>query len=326
MSTVVSTEKASVLVILRREYLDITGNFCAAKLIEYFRHWTKWKLKNHRTPWVYQPLKRIYADLMGEHSLHVIRSAIALLESMGLIEKQKNPGNGQDKTWQYKLHVDVLDKLLEHGKCKTEHSRFNAEQYHRSHPETSKPQQNTAVGEVKDEGVKQSQYEPVRQAPEPEQPQITHFVDELELDDSTGEIDPHDDEFSEAQVEVVSNTDKPSKHEIAEICTELRRLRINPEPCLGVVKKYWVNVQGAIARVKEGIYEGWCDNPTGLFINSCKSGAKGKNTVTSDVSTWFEWAKKQRIVLAMSSGVVFTPDGDAIEIGEMMRLHPLTVT
>ncbi|QIR41349.1 hypothetical protein HCG51_10825 [Tolypothrix sp. PCC 7910] len=61
-------------------------------------------------------------------------------------------------------------------------------------------------------------------------------------------------------------------------------------------------------------------------MNSCKSGAKGKNTVTSDVSTWFEWAKKQRIVLAMSSGVVFTPDGDAIEIGEMMRLHPLTVT
>ncbi|OUL34957.1 hypothetical protein BV372_12680 [Nostoc sp. T09] len=101
MSAIVSSHKISVLVILRREYLEITGNFCAAKLIEYFRHWTKWKLKNHRTPWVYQPLKKIYADLMGEHSLHVIRSAIALLETIGIIEKQKNPGNGQDKTWQY---------------------------------------------------------------------------------------------------------------------------------------------------------------------------------------------------------------------------------
>ncbi|BAY93699.1 MULTISPECIES: hypothetical protein [unclassified Tolypothrix] len=324
MSAVVSTEKASVLVILRREYLDITGNFCAAKLIEYFRHWTKWKLKNHRTPWVYQPLKRIYADLMGEHSLHVIRSAIARLEEMGIIEKQKNPGNGQDRTWQYKLHFDVLNRLLEPGKCKTEPSEFNAEQHHRSDPETSKPQQNTAVGEVKDEGVEESEYEPVRQAPEPEQPQITRFVDEIEQDNSTGEIDPHEDEFSEAEVKVGSSTYKPSKHEIAEVCTELRRLRINPEPCLGVVKKYWANVAGAIARVKEGIHEGWCDNPTGLFINSCKSGAKGKNVVTSDVSAWFEWVRKQRIALAMSGGFVYTLDGEAVEVGEMMRRYPLS--
>ncbi|WP_321206837.1 hypothetical protein [Tolypothrix tenuis] len=42
MSAIVSSDKISVLVILRREYLEITGNFCAAKLIEYFRHWTKW--------------------------------------------------------------------------------------------------------------------------------------------------------------------------------------------------------------------------------------------------------------------------------------------
>jgi hypothetical protein len=34
MSSIASTKRFSVLVILRREYLDITGNFCAAKLIE----------------------------------------------------------------------------------------------------------------------------------------------------------------------------------------------------------------------------------------------------------------------------------------------------
>jgi hypothetical protein len=60
--------------------------------------------------------------------------------------------------------------------------------------------------------------------------------------------------------------------------------------------------------------EGWCDNPTGLFINSEKSGAKGKNTVTTDVSVWFEWMRKQRIVLAMSGGVVYTSDGEAVEL------------
>lgn len=78
----------------------------------------------------------------------------------------------------------------------------------------------------------------------------------------------------------------------------------------------------AIARAKEAIHEGWCDNPTGLFINNCKSGAKGKNTVTSDVSAPFEWARKQRIAIAMSGSVVFTPDGDAVEVQEMMRRKP----
>ncbi|BAY66825.1 hypothetical protein NIES22_69690 (plasmid) [Calothrix brevissima NIES-22] len=323
MSTVVSTEKASVLVILRREYLDITGNFCAAKLIEYFRHWTKWKLKNHRTPWVYQPLKRIYADLMGEHSLHVIRSAIALLEEMGILSKQKNPGNGQDKTWQYKLHQDVLNSLLEPGKCKTEPSEFNAEQHHRSDPETSKPQQNTAVGEVKDEGVEQSSYEPVQAVPKPEPPQTTRFVDEIEQDDSTSEIDPHEDEFSEPEVKVGSSMDKPTKQEIAEICTELRRLRINPEPCLGVVKKYWANVAGALAYLKEAL-QTWqsVNSPTGVFITACKEGKKPQNTATADVIAWYEWAKRQRIVVAMSGKVVYTPSGEPVDLQQMMRQYP----
>ncbi|MFN6564220.1 MAG: hypothetical protein RMY28_031125 [Nostoc sp. ChiSLP01] len=61
-------------------------------------------------------------------------------------------------------------------------------------------------------------------------------------------------------------------------------------------------------------------NPTGLFINSCKSGAKGKNTATADISAWFEWARRQRIVLAMSGGVVYTPDGEAVKLAEMMQL------
>lgn len=135
-----------LLVILRREYLELTEDFCAAKLIEYFKHWTNWKLKNHRTPWIYQPLKKIYEGLMGEHSLHVIRRAIALLESMGIIKKQNNPGNGQDKTYQYKLELDILDSLIEHRECKTEtpeceneRSEFNVESHHRINPNTSDP-------------------------------------------------------------------------------------------------------------------------------------------------------------------------------------------
>ncbi|MEH1960007.1 MAG: hypothetical protein V7L05_09030 [Nostoc sp.] len=75
--------------------------------------------------------------------------------------------------------------------------------------------------------------------------------------------------------------------------------------------------------------------------------------MTSDVSAWFEWARKQRIAfpvrrsrsrtptgkqatrsvsvrrrvgvatgIAMSGGFVYTPLGDAVEVQEMMRRFP----
>ncbi|NJN13565.1 MAG: hypothetical protein HC836_28855 [Richelia sp. RM2_1_2] len=55
---------------------------------------------------------------------------------------------------------------------------------------------------------------------------------------------------------------------------------------------------------------------------TCKNGEKPKNTVTDDVSVWFEWARKERLVLAMSGGVAYTPDGKAVEIEEMMQRCP----
>lgn len=141
---------------------------------------------------------------MGEHSLHVIRSAIALLDEMGIIFKQKNPGNGQNRTWQYKLNIDVLNRLLELGKCKTERATFNAEQYHRSHPEASKPQQHSAVELEKSEELENEildyAEEPIHQTPEPELLQTNRFVNEQEQNDSTTETDHHEDNFSAAPV------------------------------------------------------------------------------------------------------------------------------
>lgn len=132
-----------MIVILRQQYLELveahqsmvaglkrTVCFCAAKLIEYFRHWREWKLSTHRTEWIYMPMKCIHQDLMGEHSLHVIRAAIWLLEQLGILEKRHNP-NGQDKTWQYRFKLDVLQTLLnsERGTFRSEQAEFNAEQH-----------------------------------------------------------------------------------------------------------------------------------------------------------------------------------------------------
>jgi hypothetical protein len=158
-------------IILKSEYLKLIQRhskliaelpkavqFCAAKLIQYFQRWSEWKRTVHRTVWIYMPFKKIHEDLMGEHSLHVIRAAITVLEKLGLIEKRHNP-NGQDKTWQYKLNKDTLSSLLniearsaeptsaiadyetlcdgvsapqlssEHGTFKVEHGENNVEQH-----------------------------------------------------------------------------------------------------------------------------------------------------------------------------------------------------
>jgi hypothetical protein len=85
-------------------------------------------------------------------------------------------------------------------------------------------------------------------------------------------------------------------------------------------------VKSALARVKEAVQEGWCDNPTGLFINRCKSGVKGKTAVTTDVSDWFNWARSRGIVLAMSGGRwAYLPDGSQVELDEMMRNYPMEI-
>jgi len=130
-----------------------------------------------------------------------------------------------------------------------------------------------------------------------------------------------------SRLEVNSLSQVPKKltqTELDSIEDELKRLRINPDSCISVVKKYWDNVGGAIAGVKEALQQGWCNNATGLFIASCKKGAKPQKTqVSNDVSEWFNWARKQRIVIAMTDGWAYTPEGEAVKLGEMMDLYPM---
>jgi hypothetical protein len=91
---------------------DKKVRLCAAFLIDYKHHWQEWKLKVQRTPWFYQKLKDIHKDLMGLYSLHVIRAAIELLIRLGLLERRSNPGNGQDKTYQYRLRWDRVEAAI----------------------------------------------------------------------------------------------------------------------------------------------------------------------------------------------------------------------
>ncbi|MBD2496771.1 ArsR family transcriptional regulator [Nostoc sp. FACHB-280] len=272
---------------------------------------------------------KTYPQWAAELSLSVstVRRAIALLKSLGLITIEKLSAKTYYQANWYTVNTQAvqlfLNEQMDMPIMQPSMCSQQADDIKEFTPEKFSSQQHAAAEEEKNEGeesqISDNEPESVCLTSQPEQLQITRFVDEQEQDDSTNDKDPHEDELSGVETKADFSV---SKQEIAEICNELRRLRINPQPCLGVIKKHWENVQGAITRVKDAIAEGWCDNPTGLFINSCKSGAKGKNTVTADVSAWFEWARRQRIVLAMSGNVVYTPDGAAVELREMMRRFP----
>ncbi|MBW4637632.1 MAG: hypothetical protein KME05_05240 [Gloeocapsa sp. UFS-A4-WI-NPMV-4B04] len=283
-----SSRPKSVLVILRRIYLNIVeGNHCAAKLIDYFKHWRAWKIKNHRTDWVYMPLKQIHEDLMGEHSLHVIRAAIALLDKIGLIKKRRNPNNEQDKTYQYQLNEDVLTSLLkkEQGKLKKERSEFNAEQHTQDQFIDIISTANVGV-EQKTESRGEEELTPEASAVSAQSNAEAHAevrtVNEAEMRDLQGDtlaanslpITEITKESSTPPTTTYNDhaqykSPTPTEDELCEVERQLRELRVNAAECKGVIKKYWANVQGAIALVRN--FKG-ANKPIAVFINACQKG------------------------------------------------------
>ena len=130
MITTIDTSNAAIspkpkhdkLCILRESYLNLINKlapkvdkkvrYCAALSINYHYHCQQWKVKVHRTPWWYQKLKQIHKDFLGLFSLHVVRASQELLIDLGLLERRFNPGNGQDKTYQYNLRWDKVQAAL----------------------------------------------------------------------------------------------------------------------------------------------------------------------------------------------------------------------
>ena len=256
------------------------------------------------------------ADILG-YCRETISKHMRELLFDGLVEDKPSHRFPKDTASEYRLNLENIMETIEFSQCE----KIDAEVPDISgkcanNTPTSKTtikffeNNNTAA---KDNIIDEAEQET----------QIPRYDKQLEPVNSTQNPDASADKFPQSQVEVITTLENPGKSEIKEICAELKRLRINPDQCLCVIKKYWDNVNSAIARVKEAIKEDWCDNPTGLFIASCKNGEKPKNAVTSQESDWFEWARKKRIVIAMSEGVVYTPEGEVVQVEKMMQRCPL---
>ncbi|MBD2440582.1 hypothetical protein H6G69_27975 [Nostoc sp. FACHB-110] len=102
------------------------------------------------------------------------------------------------------------------------------------------------------------------------------------------------------------------------------QFRLNAE-IQRTVRRCWANVPGAIAYLKEAIrtWKG-IKSPEAVFVAACKEGRKPESAqVKSAAKDWFEWARKNRIVIAMSGEVVYTQEGQAVAVAEMMRRFPV---
>ncbi len=95
------------------------------------------------------------------------------------------------------------------------------------------------------------------------------------------------------------------------LCLYILVLRCEFEQTVEVRYQHLYSVEGA-------------NNPTGLFINVCKKEVKPqKSQVSNEVNKWFTWARKERIVIAMTGDVAYTPNGKPVSMREMMELHPM---
>lgn len=114
------------LVLLRQEYLEITGNHCAAKLLAIFEFWTNKlnavgeALGKAARNWIYKSLECIHGELMGEHGIHAIRKALNTLVDLGFVSRRHNPHIKYDRTWQYCLEIDNVQKALDSLICQGE--------------------------------------------------------------------------------------------------------------------------------------------------------------------------------------------------------------
>lgn len=91
------------------------------------------------------------------------------------------------------------------------------------------------------------------------------------------------------------------------------------------VRRRFKRLVADIAYLKEAIrtWKG-IKSPEAVFVAACKEGRKPESAqAKSGAIAWFEWARRQRIVIAMSGETVYTADGEAVAIAQMMRRYPV---
>lgn len=162
---------------------------------------------------------------------------------MGVIERQRAKRWATDRAWKYRI---VSHKLAQYiGLWDLQTVECDKSEHGESEARTSTVQnQDNNIGSNSNSSYIQPQAEP---------PAV-----ELE--------------------KIVEKPDELTPEEIKEVCIQLRRLSldisINPQ-VKSTIRCFWHNVPPALARVKSAIAQGWCKQPTGLFVQTLRDGVSG---------------------------------------------------
>ncbi len=206
------------------------------------------------------------ADILG-YCRETISKHMRELIFDGLVEDKPSHRFPKDTASEYRLNLEKILETIDYSRCvdATAASRReeisvkvsdippecakNSPTYNKTSLELS--ENNNVGGE---EHVGEPDWDTIAyEAKAWKQAQISRYLEESEevIEEST---DSNGDQFRPKQIEVVTSSEKPQKHELKEVCTELKRLRINPDPCLGVIKMLQLRSLGLKKRfMKAGV-------------------------------------------------------------------------
>ncbi|HEY9782007.1 MAG TPA: hypothetical protein V6D09_17940 [Leptolyngbyaceae cyanobacterium] len=228
-----------------QEYLAAFGNKCQAAILSWLDNWTKTKRKEGEPTWVWLVLFDLATEL-GYCKDTIFRHLQRLVE-MGVIERLRAKRWATDRAWKYRIVSAQLAKYI----CLNENQTADISKPVRRESETSTStvqNQDNYIGSNSSLSYAQPQAEP---------PAVE-------------------------SKEIVEKLDEPTSEEIKDVCIQLRRLSpditINPQ-VKSAIRSFWHNVPAGLARVKNAIAEGWCKQPTGVFVQTLKNGAIGDKEV-----------------------------------------------
>ncbi len=222
-----------------QEYLAAFGNKCQAAILSWLDNWTRNKRKEQQSDWVWLVLSDLAAEL-GYCKDTIFRHLHHLVE-MGVLERQRAKRWATDRAWKYRI---VSQKLAQYiGLNENQTADISKSEHGESETSTSTVQnRDNYIGSNSSLSDNQPQAEPPAVESE----------------------------------EIVEKPDKPTDEEIGEVCIQLRRLSpdisISPQ-VKSAIRSFWHNVPSGLARVKNAIAQGWCKQPTGVFVQTLKNGA-----------------------------------------------------
>lgn len=99
---------------IRDEYLAITGDACAAALLDFFERFSAWKRAQGREDWewVYGSQDDLVQRLRGIWSKGRIKQALAALRAMGWLEARQHKPNSFEKQLEYRFIAGAVQAAI----------------------------------------------------------------------------------------------------------------------------------------------------------------------------------------------------------------------